>query len=117
MQHDIPQVAAAADLKRFDGDRVVAVGVYCAVVRPIKGERRGAAAKDHAVLKLADDTDVYIEPLDSPRSRRKAAETRRFEGKRVHVHATAHVLMPSRGQGLVAPCLSDVTMIHEGEDR
>jgi hypothetical protein len=112
MQQKVPTVRVAADLRRFEGCAVIAIGAYRAIAMPIKGAApRGS--KVHAVVVLEDGTEVYIEPLDSPESRRKAAERRKFEGRQVRVHGIAHSVMPARGQGLIAPCLSVVTNIDE----
>lgn len=112
MQQIPVQVHTFADLKQFDGQLVVAHGIYRAVARPVKGALR-SEPKDRAVLQLDDGTDVYLEPLDSQRSPRAAAELRRFDARRVRVEGTAHQQMPARGQSLIAPCLAGVTLIEE----
>jgi hypothetical protein len=115
MQQEVPTVRVAADMRRFEGRAVIAIGAYRAVAMPVKGAVSGGP-KLHAVVQLEDGTDVYIEPLDSRESRRKATELRRFEGRRVRVHGVAHSVMPSQGQGLIAPCLSHVTSVNESDE-
>ncbi len=117
MQNDTDQVMTRADLDRFDRRRVTVVGVYRAITQPIKGAHQRDAEKDRAVLQLDDGTEIFLEPLDSLQSRRAAAETREFDGKRVCVEGTAHALMPARGESLVAPCLVEVTSICEDRPR
>ena len=117
MQERSPNVRTLVDLDRLDGRVVVAVGVYRAIAQPIKGRARREAKKDRAVLRLDDGLDVYLEPLDAPASRRVASELRRFDGQRVRAQGRAHKLMPSRGEGLIAPCLADVTRIERDDGR
>jgi hypothetical protein len=71
--------------------------------------------KDQALLKLEDGTRVYLEALDSPKSQRQSKELQRFDGKRVRVRGVVHAIMPSRGQGLLEPCISDVAQIVKDE--
>ena len=117
MRDEAARALWAADFKALDGRPVIAFGVYRAVALPVKGEQRRERPRDRAVLQLDDGTEVYLEALDARRSRRAPSEARRFDGKRVSVRGIAHALMPSRGQGLVAPCLSDVTSIQGEESR
>lgn len=101
------------DLTRLDGQVVVAVGYYEAIPQPMKGQVQQELPKDHAVLRLDDGTEVFLEALDSRKSRRRATELRRFNGRRVYVRGTAHKQMPARGASLIAPCLSEISEIRE----
>lgn len=101
------------DLIRHDGERVEAVGRYRCVARPIRGVVTKPGPADHAAIDLDDGTRVFLEPLDSDRATRPAAERARFDGKTVRVHGIARKRMPARGEGPLAPCLSDITEISE----
>jgi hypothetical protein len=101
------------DLRRADGKRVVAKGRYCPTFLPIRGALHRRLPEDRAMLILADRTTLYLDPLDSPQSVRPPSEIARFNGKRVRVNGIAHKIMPSIGEGLLAPCLSDVVEIAE----
>jgi hypothetical protein len=115
VQERSPNVRTRVELERLDGRVVVAVGVYRAIAQPVKGLVRSESKKDHAVLRLDDGVDVYIEPFHVTASRRSAFELRRFDGKRVRAQGRAHSLMPSPGEGLIAPCLADVTHIEQDD--
>jgi hypothetical protein len=108
-------VKTKEDLIRYDGQTVVAVGNYEAIPQPMKGQVKKQLPKDHAVLRLDDGTKVYLEALDSRKSRRREAELEQFNGRRVYVHGTAHEQMPARGQSLIAPCLSDISEIRAAD--
>jgi hypothetical protein len=99
----------------MDGQRLFVIGRYQAIPRPMKGIVSRSVADDRALLELEDGTNVYLEAIDSPKSQRRPKELRRFGEKRVRVFGIVHSIMPSRGQGLLAPCLSDVAEIVEDE--
>lgn len=101
------------DVTRFDGEEVIARGRYRAMPRPVKGARPSGRPKDTAVIDLVDGTVVYLEALDDERSVRPRSELDRFDGKHVAVRGIVRALMPSRGQGLIASCLTDVTGVLE----
>lgn len=103
------------ELAAHDGERVVVRGRYRSLAEPRKGPPLPEAPKDHAVIVLADGTDVFLEPLYSPEARRSPEERQRFEGLTVRASGTAHRIMPSRGESLIAPCISDVNHIVEDE--
>jgi len=115
MDQDRNVVTNREDLTRLDGQAVVAIGEYEAVVRPVKGKVTKELPKDHALLHLGDGTRVYLEPLDSKKSRRPKSELMQFNGKRVRVYGTAHTQMPARGASLIAPCLSEISEVREAE--
>lgn len=81
----------------------------------MKGQVKKELPKDHAVLRLDDGTRVYLEALDSRKSRRSATELKRFNGRRVYVRGKAHKQMPARGASLIAPCLSEISEIREAD--
>lgn len=97
-----------ADLARYDGQVVRAVGLYTAIAAPRKGPPAPGAPLDHAVLVLPDGTRVYLEAFGTAQARRPAGERARFDGRRIIITGVAHKIMPSSGQSLVAPCLSDL---------
>jgi hypothetical protein len=101
------------DIARLDGKRAVAVGQYLAIERPIRGVAKKPGPKDRALLELEDGTKVYLEPLDSSESQRPAGELQRFDRKRVRVQGVFHARMPSKGQSLTAPCITDVGEVAE----
>ena len=115
MDQDRNVITNREDLTRFDGQAVVAIGQYEAVPRPMKGKVTKELPKDHAVLHLSDGTKVYLEALDSKKSRRPKSELTRFNDKRVRVYGTAHTQMPARGASLIAPCLSEISEVREAE--
>ena len=106
-------VRTKEDVDRMDGQNVVAIGDYEAIPAPMKGKPKKGLPKDHALLRLVDGTRVYLEPLDSKKSRRPRAELDQFNGQRVHVAGIAHKQMPARGAGLIAPCLSEISEIRK----
>lgn len=108
-------VKTKEDLDRFNEQAVIAVGRYEAIPRPVKGQLKKEMPRDHALIHLDDGTEVFLEALDSRKSRRREAELTRFNGRRVYVHGTAHKQMLSRGASVIAPCLSDVSDIREAE--
>lgn len=101
------------DLDTYDGQQVTVVGHYRSVVRPRKGPPAENGEKECAVVVLADGAEVFLEALDSPAAVRPRSERRQFDGKQICATGTAHKIMPSRGQGLLAPCLSGVGQIRE----
>lgn len=115
MDQESALVKTKEDLTRLDGQAVVAIGLYEAIPQPMKGQLQKELPKDHAVLRLVDGTKVYLEALDSRRSRRREAELTRFNSRRVYVHGIAHKQMPARGESLIAPCLSEISEIREAE--
>ncbi len=114
--NEFAEVRSAIELRQLDQQRVVAIGIYRAIARPIKGIQKREAPRDHAVVRLDDDTDVFLESFDARASHRTKSEVKRFDGKRVRVYGIAHALMPSRGESLIAPCLTDIVDIREHEN-
>lgn len=112
---DMEVVRTLGDVARLDQRRVVLAGVYRAVERPVKGAMLNPRPRDHALIELADAGGVYLEPLDSPAAKRAPDEIKRFDGKRVSVSGIIHKIMPARGQGLLAPCLSEATRLVEND--
>lgn len=108
-------VRSQEDLLANDGRRGIVCGHYRSIPAPRKGPPAPGARKDRAVIVLADGVEVYVEPIDTPGARRPREERQRFEGKRVCVSGTVHLIMPSRGQSLIAPCVAAVTRIAEDE--
>lgn len=104
----LPQVLNGGDIKRHDRSLVIAEGRYHAIARPRKGGPEEGAAHELAVIVLDDETRVHLEPLDSENAVRSREERRRWDGKPVRVTGVIHAIMPSHGQSLVAPCLSEV---------
>jgi hypothetical protein len=89
-------------------------GEYRPVPPPVHGTPKKDPPATFAVVALKDGTRVYIEPNDEPSAERSAEERKLFAGQRVVVRGTLHRYMPSKGQGLMAPCVSDVGMIMPG---
>jgi hypothetical protein len=108
-----PLVRQGTDFAAHDGKRVTAAGRYQSVVAPQKGAAAPDVPKDRALLVLEDGTEIFLEPMDSPKALRSAAERRQLEGKKIHATGTAHRIMPSRGESVIAPCLSDVSAVLE----
>jgi hypothetical protein len=111
MEKRLPHVRSSGDVKRHDGSRVIAEGRYEAIARPRKGGPASGAPHELAVVVLDDGTRVYLEPIDAESAVRSRDERQRWDGQQVQVAATIHGIMPSRGQSLIAPCLSEVQSI------
>ena len=105
------RIRERADIERLDGERVSAIGRYVAIHAPVKGDLDPTGERDHAVVVLDDDTQVYLEPIDDPRSARPSDEIDRLDGQLVLVIGRMHRYMPARGATLVAPCLADLEAI------
>lgn len=103
------------DVARLDQRRIVLIGLYRAVEAPVKGATPKPRPRDHALIELADGGRVYLEPLDSPAAKRAADEIGRFDGRNVSVRGIIHKIMPTRGQGLLAPCLSEAARLLESD--
>jgi hypothetical protein len=115
-------VKTHADLERCDRQDSEVIGRYEAVAAPRKKEPHGKTnderSKDRAVVRLDDGTEVFLEPMNSPRAKRTQEERKRFLLKRVRVKGTAYRTMPDFDlQSLIAPCISDVTAIELLENR
>jgi hypothetical protein len=108
-------VRRGSDLAEHNGERVVVLGSYRSLAAPRKGPPEPNASRDHAVVVLADGTEVFLEPLHSPKAERPPEERQQLEGKNVRVSGTAHKIMPSRGESLISPCIDDITRIVEDE--
>lgn len=107
------EVRSKADIAAHDGQSVTAWGRYRAVAAPRKGPPDPQASRDRAVIVLTDNTEVYLEPIDSPKAKRPSEERQRCEGKKVRVTGTAHRVMPTHGAGLIAPCIRGVGRVTE----
>lgn len=66
--------------------------------------------RDHAVRRIMGTPEPAA---DDQRSARPRSELDRFDGKKVAVCGIVRALMPSRGPGLIASCLTDVTGVQE----
>jgi hypothetical protein len=102
-----PDVRTGAEFSKAAGLDVTVHGRYVAAVQPVRGGR-GSRPTDRALVELSDGTEVWLEPLDQPASIRTEVERHQFNGTAVRVRGRAHRVMPSIGQGLVAPCLTGV---------
>jgi len=111
--HEGSTVRRRSDLAEHDGKRVVVLGRYRSLAAPRKGPPEPNAPRDHAVIVLADGTEVFLEPLHSSKAERPPEERRQLEGKNVRVSGTAHKIMPSRGASLISPCIGEVVSIVE----
>lgn len=105
----LPHVRIHEDLTAANGAVAVVHGRYEAIPRPVRGATR-PRPHDRAVVILADDSSVFIEPLDDPRSVRPTVELERLDQQLVEVRGIVHMIMPSSGQGLMAPCVRDATV-------
>jgi hypothetical protein len=108
MKEEMPVVRTKSEMARSDGKHAVLLGRYRARPRPVKGKVTQSAPEEVGVIELSDGSEVYLEALDSPRSKRPSEELRRFNGQRVRVKGVLHKQMPSIGQSLIAPCISDI---------
>ena len=104
-------VTSLSEIVQLEGKRAVARGRYRAIQKPIKGIPKPNVPAECAVLDLMDGTTLFLEALDSARSLRPSGELNRFDGRMVRVKGVLHSQMPSRGQSLVAPCISDIDEI------
>jgi hypothetical protein len=95
--------------------RVEAAGIYRAIPMPKKGPAAADEKKSHAFLELNDGKRVYLEAFGVARATRPEEELQHFDGRRVTIVGVAHMIMPSPGAGLVAPCLSEVESVVEAE--
>lgn len=109
MSASLPRVLERADIERLDGQTVRVCGHYQAIPRPRPGGPAPDAQRDHAILVLRDGTHVYLETLFTEAAVRPPAERARLDGKPVCAEGTLHRIMPSKGQGLLAPSLSNLT--------
>jgi hypothetical protein len=98
------------EFAEFDGRYVTVVGKYRSIPKPRKGISSDVP-KDHATLILDDGANIFIEPIDSPKSIRSTEERNQFEARKVYLRGIAHKIMPSSGQSLINPCISDITSI------
>lgn len=110
-ENRIPQIRTSGDIKRHNRTLVIAEGRYEAIARPRKGGAASDAPHELAGVVLDDGTRVYLEPMDSEGAVRSPEERQQWNGKQVKVSGVIHSIMPSRGQSLIAPCLSDVQSI------
>jgi hypothetical protein len=110
-EHRLPHVRSAGDIARHDRSPVIVEGRYEAIARPRKGGAPPGAPHELAVVVLEDGTRIYLEPLDSEHAVRPRDERHRFDGQAVQVTGVMHAIMPSRGQSLIAPCLSAVRSV------
>jgi hypothetical protein len=113
MSNPTQHILSKDDLPRLDGQRALAIGVYHAVSRPIRGVQGGGTPRDRAILTLADNTILWLEALDTPQSIRPEYERTRFDGRPAAVLGTAHRVMPSAGQSLIDPCITDIEDVRE----
>lgn len=107
-----PVVRVERDLLRLDGTLAEVRGEYQPVPRPMRRVSATKGAPTFAVVMLEDGTHVYLEPNDAPSAEPCApGERAQFAGKHVIVHGVVHRYMPSKGQSLLAPCVSGVDVI------
>lgn len=107
---ELPDVTVGSDLGLHDGREALVRGTYRAVPRPVRAAARELPT-DRAVVVLADDTRVWLEPVDEPGSVRPSEERARLEGRAVVVRGVVHQYMPSRGQAPLAPCVRDAALV------
>ena len=111
-----PVVERLDALVARDGLLVTACGRYRAIAEPRQGPPDPDAPRDRGVIILADGTEVFIEPMDSPAARRSHEERERFDGKRVCMTGIARKIMPAQGQSLIDPCIEHVSGITSARD-
>jgi hypothetical protein len=104
---DVRDVSTGSEFIAADLCRVRLHGRYSARERPVRGGRIDRPV-DRAVLVLADDFEVWLEPLDQASSVRPDDERVRFDEAGVHATGIAHKVMPATGESPLAPCLVDV---------
>jgi hypothetical protein len=113
VRSEAPEIKRGAEFIAHDRKPVTIIGQYRSIIAPSKGTPLKGAPEDFAVIVLEDGTEVFIEPMDSPRALRSPKERQQFNGKKVRVRGTAYRTMPSQGESLVAPCIDSVYLITE----
>ncbi|MDJ1420388.1 MAG: hypothetical protein M5U10_00585 [Candidatus Methanoperedens sp.] len=106
-------VTDRSEIEAYDGQHVVVYGRYQAVPMPTKAVNKGTPPAEYAIISLKDGTRVYMESYNTDEAKRPLKERTRFDGKMVRVTGTIHRRMPTKGQGLVAPSINDITDIIE----
>jgi hypothetical protein len=104
-----------ADVAEHDGEHATVAGIYEAVEMPSKVPSSPAnpRPKDYARIILVDGAVVYLEAYNTPEARRPAAERKQFNLKRVRAAGILHWRMPTHGESLISPCLSEIVEIVE----
>jgi hypothetical protein len=110
-----PVVINRRDVAEHDGKDAVVAGIYEAVEMPSKvpSSPENPRPKDYARIILEDGAIVYLQPYNTPEARRPEAELHQFNLKRVRVTGRLHRHMPSHGESLISPCLTDIGEIVE----
>ena len=113
-----PLVRNRRDVAEHDGEDAAVIGIYEAIEMPSKvsSSPQNPRPKDYARIILEDGVVVYLEPYNTPEARRSEAERQQFNLKRVRITGRLHQYMPSRGESLSSPCLSEIVDIVEDEE-
>lgn len=104
---DVQDVSTGSEFIAADLCRVRLHGRYSSRRRPVRGGLIDRPA-DRAVLVLAGEFEVWLEPLDQASSVRPDDERARFDEAAVQAMGVAHRVMPAIGESPLAPCLVDV---------
>jgi hypothetical protein len=110
-----PIIRSYTDCMINDGKIAIVIGKYTIIPEPTKGIAQVNTHKKYAVIVLNDGTHVFLEPMNSPQSIRSETEYEEFKGKCVLVFGTINRIMPSLGESLINPCISQVVSIQECE--
>ncbi|MGM0577780.1 MAG: hypothetical protein ACQEXJ_18790 [Myxococcota bacterium] len=99
---DLPLVASADVIAAHDGETVRVEGTYVQVdVRMAKIPPPRHVG--HAAVELPDGRRVHLFPIWHEEGKRPAAETERFEGRRVIAVGTLHEQAPEEPHGGASP--------------
>ncbi len=115
-----PVVKNRRDVAEHDGKDAEVIGIYEAVEMPSKVPSlpEDPRPKDYARIILEDGGIVYVEPYNTSEARRPEAERLQFNLKRVRITGRLHQYMPSSGESLSSPCLSEIVeIVEDREDR
>jgi hypothetical protein len=109
-------IETLAQLEQRSGERGTIAGTYHQLDVRMK-KHSVPEYGGHAAVRLADGTDVYLEPVWSPAAIRDEDERRRLSDARVMVTGVLHAQMPEADEPvahLVGPCVSPVERIELG---
>ncbi len=113
----LPRCELQQDIHKLSGSRVRVVGTYHQVdmrMRP----KPPPQYRGHAAVRLADGTQVLLEPAWSKAALRSPEERMLYEGKRVEVTGIIHARSPSPPEPAahpINPTLSPVEAIQPAE--
>lgn len=113
----LPRCESQQDIQKLSGSRVRVVGTYHQVdmrMRP----KPPPQYRGHAAVRLADGTQVLLEPAWSEAAIRDSEERTRYDGQRVEVTGVIHERSPEPPEPAahpINPTLSPVEAIQPAE--